>query len=189
MTDSDHLGLLLQLLDKKDSAEKDLQEAETKLVSIKSRGKNKTTARNYRDICKAELDSIVNDEQELRKRMLERKSKEDSSTLLKTVSGSPEVVSLNEIDDSVQYESAFGAEPGPGVSTKLKLPKPEKFPRKQDFGKFCDNFLDYVQLGQIRHDDLYLYFLSLLDDFTKDKLKTVTLTQIERGDAKKFLQI
>jgi geranylgeranyl pyrophosphate synthase len=89
MTDSDHLGQLLQLLDKKDSAKKDLQEAETKLVSIKSRGKNKTTARNYGDICKAELDSIVDDEQELRKRMLERKSKEEGNMLMKTVSGSP----------------------------------------------------------------------------------------------------
>jgi geranylgeranyl pyrophosphate synthase len=60
MTDSDHLGQLLQLLDKKDSADEDLQEAETNLVSIKSRGKNKITARNYRDICKAKLDNIVN---------------------------------------------------------------------------------------------------------------------------------
>jgi hypothetical protein len=33
--------------------------------------------------------------------MLERKSKEDSNTLLKTVSGTPEVVSLDDIDKTV----------------------------------------------------------------------------------------
>ena len=64
---------------------------------------------------------------------------------------------------------------------KFKLPPPDKFKRGDNFSRFCNNFLDYSKLAC-----LDIYFLTLLDSFTKDKLKGVRLTEKQKKDARMF---
>lgn len=71
----------------------------------------------------------------------------------------------------------------------LKMPKPDRFKRGENFTRFCEDFKDYVKLGKVESSDLNLYFLGLLDGFTKDKLKDIVLTPDQRADAGAFLPI
>ena len=70
--------------------------------------------------------------------------------------------------------------------TKLDAPK---FKRGEDFGAFCDDFLDHVKLARISDANLSLFFLTNVDAFTKNKLKDVTLTKDERRDPYRFTEI
>lgn len=82
-------------------------------------------------------------------------------------------------------EKAFMNEEKPRYNVKLS--PPEKYKRGQNFTLFCENFLDYVKFSKVRDGNLYILFLSMVNDFTKDKLKNVTLSREEKRDAKLFV--
>ena len=69
---------------------------------------------------------------------------------------------------------------------KFKLPPPEKFKRGDNFSRFCENFRDYVKLAALPSTNLNIYFLTLLDSFTKEKLKSVSLSTREKSSAELF---
>ena len=72
-------------------------------------------------------------------------------------------------------------------SMSFKLPQLDKFKRGENFSKFCDKFLEYVTLGSVQGDNLPLIFLQMVDDFTREKLKKISLTPGQSRDAKEFM--
>lgn len=70
----------------------------------------------------------------------------------------------------------------------FKLPQLEKFKRGENFSKYCEKFLEYVTLGNISGENLPLIFLQLVDDFTRERLKKITLSTGQRRDAKQFIE-
>ena len=49
--------------------------------------------------------------------------------------------------------------------------------------------MDYITLSKIHDDNLYILFLNMVDDFTLDKLRKVPLSQDQRKDARKFIDL
>ena len=96
-------------------------------------------------------------------------------------------ISLGNVKESTGLcvEKAFMNEEKPRYNVKLS--PPEKYKRGQNFTLFCENFLDYVKFSKVRDGNLYILFLSMVNDFTKDKLKNVTLSREEKRDAKLFV--
>ena len=69
---------------------------------------------------------------------------------------------------------------------KFKLPPPDKFKNGDKFSRFCNNFLDYSKLACLPSENIDIYFLTLPDSCTKDKLKSVRLTKKQKKDARMF---
>ena len=58
-----------------------------------------------------------------------------------------------------------------------------------DFVQFCNRFCDHIELSQISCDDLYLLFLSIVDDQTYLKLSKIILTPDQKKNAREFCKI
>lgn len=71
----------------------------------------------------------------------------------------------------------------------FKLYKPEKFAREQNFPKFCKKFVDYGTLRKIHYDNLLILLLSMVDEFTAEKLTKVPLAIEEKRNPQKFTEI
>lgn len=63
------------------------------------------------------------------------------------------------------------------------LGKPKKFFRGDDFVIFCQRFVDFVELNQLKSTNLYKALLQLVDDETYLRLKTVQLDSTEKANA------
>ena len=96
----------------------------------------------------------------------------------------PDITNVTETD-AVKTETT--PKSGSKSALSFKLPQLDKFKRGDNFAKFCEKFLEYVTLGNIGGDNLPLIFLQLVDDFTKEKLKKISLTPGQSRDAKSFL--
>ena len=58
-----------------------------------------------------------------------------------------------------------------------------------DFVQFCQRFCDQINLSQLLCDNLYLLFLSVVDDQTYLKLCNIELTEDEKKDPVQFCTI
>lgn len=96
-------------------------------------------------------------------------------------------ISFNEIKESTRLHSEEALTSVQTSRFSYKLKTPERFKREDNFTLFCQNFMDYIKLAKIRDENLYLFFLSLVDDFTKEKLKSVALSKEEKKNAELFI--
>ena len=75
-------------------------------------------------------------------------------------------------------------------SVKLsQVSKLSKFSKGENFSRYCDRFLEYIKISQVRDRNLYLYFLQNMDDETYTILKTAKLTPEEKANGMLFVEI
>ena len=180
----EYLQQLTELLQRKKAAETVVLENQAKLDKARTKDKKKRATADLHS-SKEELEYIQNKETDLRRVLhdswgINTMRREEHRSL-------PDIQQEDDEITEVTQTASMHASATP--SSSLKLPKPEKYTRGQNFTRFCENFQDYVKLGKIKSDDLDLYFLSLVDDFTKDKLKSISLAPDQRGDAEQFIPI
>lgn len=150
--------------------------------TVNQGGRGKKKAQQKLKKCKEELDDLT--DKELTVRELIKNSW--SSALGPGSEDTISVVPREQIEEEIIEITA-----GPTSTTSksnFKLPKPDKFKRGDNFTRFCEDFQDYIKLGKIKDENLNIFFLSLVDNFTKDKLKKVALSSDQRRDEKQFLQ-
>ena len=78
---------------------------------------------------------------------------------------------------------------GNNVKFNFKLTRPEKFKDGQNFADFCEDFREHIELTRMKDDNLYIFFLSLLENQVKKKLRKVTLEPEQKRNAGKFIPI
>lgn len=88
-------------------------------------------------------------------------------------------------DQAQQPTSSATTTTTTGNVNHLKF-KPRQFRYQDDFSQFIARFKNYVKICKIVDPDLYLIFLSLLDDRTYSKLHNIELEVADRADAEKF---
>ena len=92
----------------------------------------------------------------------------------------------------VPSESESDGEAGSSLgatSYSFKLSRPDKYKQGQSFADFCEDFKEHIQLSKMKDDNLYIYFLGLLDSQSKKKLRKVILTAAQQRSASKFIPI
>ena len=70
--------------------------------------------------------------------------------------------------------------------TVANFAKPKPYVHGEDFRQFCVKFLRYIELNELSRPNLYLVFLSMLDNRTDEILNNVVLEETEKADAKAF---
>jgi exonuclease VII small subunit len=74
--------------------------------------------------------------------------------------------------------------------SKLKLTQSIKLPKFQkgdNFARYCQRFLEYIEISTISDKNLYMYFLqNINDDQTYSMLKTIELTPEQKASAQAF---
>ena len=65
------------------------------------------------------------------------------------------------------------------VSTSI--PKPEPYDPSKNFTRFCQRFLQYISLSNLRNNNLHYMLLGMVDDITYAKLCKVPLTDEEKA--------
>ena len=76
--------------------------------------------------------------------------------------------------------------------TKLKISQATKMPKYtkgENFSRYCERFIQYVYISDIKDANLHIYFLQNLDDATYTTLQGVNLTPEQKRDAKAFCDI
>ena len=74
------------------------------------------------------------------------------------------------------------------VTVTTTVPKPDKYVAGENFSRFVERFKQWITLGNMEDDNLYLLFLSFLDEKTYDKLKGVKLDADGKKDERVFCQ-
>jgi hypothetical protein len=172
-TEYQTLTQLLEAISLTKDAEKDLQTAQEELDNATD--DQKDAAQEKVNKCTREHATLKEKEDELRQAV---------KTHLAPESIGIKEDRLNQISDNeklMKSSSQHG-------TMSFKLPQLEKFRRGDNFSKFCEKFLEYVTLGNIGSDNLPLIFLQLVDDFTRERLKKITLTPGQRRDPKQFIE-
>ena len=176
----ENLRNLMELLRAKDELEKSVTETQTELDGL--------TTREQKKDAQTKLDGFHKELDDIKAKLEGQRQSINTSWSKTTLQTKPETqgsVSESREEDEIREIPCSSA----SSTYNFKLPKPEKFQRGQNFTRFCNNFEDYVKLARIKDDNLNIYFLSLLDDFTKDKLKKITLSPDQRKDAGSFIPI
>ncbi len=68
--------------------------------------------------------------------------------------------------------------------TKLR-----KYTKGENFARFCNRFLEYIQITRMRDSNLYMFFLQNVCDETYTILHSAVLSDREKKDAKLFCKI
>jgi len=193
-----NLEKLAELLQKRQAADASVQENQRKLGTARGKDKKRKAKLRLEDATK-DLEELQMKVQDLRR--IIQDSWSGTKRTVHEQRSIPDEVEVDSDDSQISYSDTEPSKAKQVVNIKpikavtspasrgLRLPKPDKYKRGENFTRFCDNFQDYVRLGEIKSDDLNLYFLGLVDDFTKDKLKKITLTSDQRGDAGRFIPI
>ena len=71
---------------------------------------------------------------------------------------------------------------------KPNIPRMKSFTNGENFARFITRFTEHVTYNGIQDCNLYLYFLTLLDEITYDKLRKIQLTKAEKQNSKSFCQ-
>jgi hypothetical protein len=180
MAEAASLKSLMDAIEKTATAKQELTDAETALETITQQDNSADTTAEAAKIkdCTDELEKNIEEEKQLRKIARDYLTDEAGTT------NDPD----NKNKDAVETTStATGTRRAvTKMAFSFRVPKPEKYERGKNFQKFCTKFTDYVTLSSITDDNLYILFLSLVDEFTNDKLRKVSLSPEQKKDATEF---
>ena len=73
--------------------------------------------------------------------------------------------------------------------TMANFAKPKSYVYGDDFRQFCVKFKRYVELNEIERPNLYLVFLSMLDNRTDEILNGIELTADQMKSADEFFKL
>ena len=96
------------------------------------------------------------------------------------------------VDDDAPKQELSGASELVDKIEKLTLAnfaKPKSFVHGQDFRQFCVKFKRYVEISNIKRENLNLIFLSMLDNRTDKLLSRIELTDEQKASAEQFCKI
>ena len=169
------LTQLIEAMSLTNDARKKLETAQNELTNAET--DVKATALEKVNQCTQELATAQDKENSLRRKarthlITETESKKEESVPSSSNEKKPDTIPRHSAKQPMSF----------------KLPQLEKFKRGENFSKYCEKFLEYVTLGNISGDNLPLIFFQLVDDFTRERLKKITLSPGQRRDAKQFIE-
>lgn len=130
------------------------------------------------DQSKAQMTSFLRREWEL----MQSSFGEQSPTHQESIA--PAESDQNQQDSEPEYSNE-----GSNVKFNFKLTRPEKYKAGQNFSDFCEDFREHIELTRMKDDNLYIFFLSLLENQVKKKLRKVWLEPEQKRNAAKFIPI
>ena len=86
-------------------------------------------------------------------------------------------------------EPIIKREAGMVFQATTNVPRPSQYETGQNFSRFVERFIQYLELTNLTDDNIYLLFLSLLDSKTYDKLVGVELDADGKRDPKIFTEL
>ena len=117
-------------------------------------------------------------------------SKQELAILLKDEETLQIALTMGAVSEQNNEDSSEDEEGEPGnAQFSFKLTRPEKFKPGGNFASFCLDFQEHIKLTNMKDPNLHIYFLSLLDTKTKNKLRKVNLSTSQCRKPSKFIPI